>query len=64
MPDTFTMTCMCCYEGVVVTTHVNSQWYDDYHYSNLNKLVLRKEAFDLYICKMGRGWSMDIVGVA
>ena len=39
--------CAILQEGVAGLTHVNSQWYNNDHYGNLDELVLRKESFNL-----------------
>ena len=44
-------------EGVADWTHVNSQWYNNDHYGNLDELVLRKESFNLVARGGGGAWS-------
>ena len=49
--------CVMLQEGVAGWTHVNSQWYNNDDYGNLDKLVLRKEAFNLIRKRVGGAWS-------
>ena len=48
-------------EGVAGWTHINSQWYNNDHYGNLDELVLWKESFNLG--RERRGKRMVKVGV-